>query len=786
METQAKLIGHLAEHLRSENAPLVCPFPGCVSKLRTSQSLRNHVSRYHRANRVGLQFHRASAATAGHDNEEVSGRDFEELVEDMSHGSASAHSSELTDSELLKKNVALFMLKLETQFHIPAKTVLYIQKEIANLHSLSQERVLQELSKSLPEDTMKSVRAGFMNDELNSLTSGDMRSTHMRHKHFKTHFEYVKPAEISLGINRQNSCSVFHYVNIEGSLRQLMKGGTMHFRANATAGFFTDFTTCSAFQDTHRDTLQIILYQDAFELANPLGSAKGNFKLLGVYMTLGNLPQHYRGVVESMQLVLLCREKDLKEFGQKRVFQPLINDLSRLEGSGLEFEGKMYKVKLSFIAGDNLGSHAIGGFTENFSSSKYFCRFCEVSRAEFEKDAEVIAQKRTVDSYKACLAYLEQNPCERERHGVTCDSPFNILQDFHVCKSGLPPCVGHDILEGIVRYDLALYVRYFVKTKGWLTYEYLNNRIATFKYNANDLKNKPAKLNSKVGKITGHAVQNWTFLRLLPLFVSTKVLDAKDSVWQLTLELMELVDLVMAPKITEAQVCYLKVLTGSYLYHRQVKFPEVKLRPKHHYMMHYGDLIQEFGPLCHVWTLRFESKHRYFKDCIRSMSNFKNVTKSLSERHQLFQSYLSSRGLFKVDEHDYMKAHDEASQLLHFQAFVSQNPEMFENASLCLKVVIKGTTYALNDYVILSGTRFDVCFGLILAIVADNLGVVTFILRHVAATFLPHVSLYKLHKQAGEVVHLHPDQLLDPVPHRPYFFGSNSVIRLNFSFPAVL
>ncbi|CAN7977229.1 unnamed protein product, partial [Ixodes persulcatus] len=153
---------------------------------------------------------------------------------------------------------------------------------------------------------------------------------------------------ISLGVNRDNSCSLFHYVPVEGSLKQLMRSGPIEFGANATPGCFTDFTACPAFQDSHHETIQIILYQDAFELANPLGSAKGSFKLLGVYMTLGNLPHHYRALADNMQLVLLCREKDVKEFGQKRVFQPLINDLTHLESSGLEFEGKVYKVKLSF------------------------------------------------------------------------------------------------------------------------------------------------------------------------------------------------------------------------------------------------------------------------------------------------------------------------------------------------------------------------------------------------------------------------------------------------------
>lgn len=32
------------------------------------------------------------------------------------------------------------------------------------------------------------------------------------------------------------------------------------------------------------------------------------------------------------------------------------------------------------IAGENLGSNMIGGFTENFSAGKYFCRYCVIDR----------------------------------------------------------------------------------------------------------------------------------------------------------------------------------------------------------------------------------------------------------------------------------------------------------------------------------------------------------------------------------------------------------------------
>ena len=61
--------------------------------------------------------------------------------------------------------------------------------------------------------------------------------------------------------------------------------------------------------------INIILYQDSFELVNPLGSAKGKHKTLSVYLSLGNLYPHNRSTVDQMQLVMLCLELDFKLFG---------------------------------------------------------------------------------------------------------------------------------------------------------------------------------------------------------------------------------------------------------------------------------------------------------------------------------------------------------------------------------------------------------------------------------------------------------------------------------------
>lgn len=115
-----------------------------------------------------------------------------------------------------------------------------------------------------------------------------------------------------------------------------------------------------------------------------------------------------------------------------------------------------------------------------------------------------------------------------------------------------------------------------------------------------------------------------------------------NDVWQLVLQLRQIVELICAPKISTGQIAYLKVLIEEYLLTRKEHFAYQPLKQKHHYLSHYPDLTIRFGPLIRLWTLQFESKHTYFKQCARKLHNFKNLCSTLAERHQVLQAYLSA------------------------------------------------------------------------------------------------------------------------------------------------
>ncbi|KAI4882491.1 hypothetical protein NFI96_003138 [Prochilodus magdalenae] len=60
--------------------------------------------------------------------------------------------------------------------------------------------------------------------------------------------------------------------------------------------------------------------------------------------------------------------------------------LKDLKENGITVGNETVKGALYCIAGNNLGSHSTGEFTENFSRSQYFCRYCEITRSEFQSD----------------------------------------------------------------------------------------------------------------------------------------------------------------------------------------------------------------------------------------------------------------------------------------------------------------------------------------------------------------------------------------------------------------
>uniref|UniRef100_A0A8C1PKJ5 Uncharacterized protein n=1 Tax=Cyprinus carpio TaxID=7962 RepID=A0A8C1PKJ5_CYPCA len=110
-----------------------------------------------------------------------------------------------------------------------------------------------------------------------------------------------------------------------------------------------------------------------------------------------------------------------------------------------------------------------------------------------------------------------------------------------------------------------------------------------------------------------------------------------------------------------------------------------------------------FGPLIRLWTMRFESKHTYFKQCARKLHNFKNVCATLAERHQLLQAYLSAGNLFQLSVQV-----EKGSEFYScdFNEAIRESVDHFDfqpgNTLVATEITLKGTKYRKGIVVLLA------------------------------------------------------------------------------------
>ena len=277
--------------------------------------------------------------------------------------------------------------------------------------------------------------------------------------------------------------------------------------------------------------------------------------------------------------------------------------------------------------------------------------------------------------------------------GIKHDSALNELNYFHVTNPGLPPCAVHDLFEGIVQSDMWLAIRYFVQQR-WFRIGLLNFRLKDIRLSIEGALFIPDIKISGPGvskKLTGTASQMRRLVLIFPIAIADMVKNFDDPVWLMIMHLRSICDLVCAPALSMGQIAKLRMEIDHYLLLRKECFPIVQLLPEHEFLMHYPTLTEYFGPLKHLWTLRFESKHGDFKKDVKHKQNFKNLTQRLAEKHQLKQAaYPFAHDVYAVTDSavKYVtQEHDDVSNLAIISCFVDCDKFITD------KVLFRGIQY---------------------------------------------------------------------------------------------
>lgn len=641
---------HLGHHLRSLET-VGCVFDGCEFKTNVYGTFVTHKSRHH--NPHSFRDFRADVIVG---RAPVSSLPIFDLVS-YNEGDDVDDIDELNVSQIIRR-CALLLLKLECIYNVSTQCIDDLIEELRFISSLASVSCMRKIVESnlrkhdceLSEESLVEFVDELCNcNPIVTALSGPFDTAHKRRQYFKNQLDVLEPVEYIMDVSLKKT---YQYIPVLKTLQKVVNSqyNNLLKESSSVQSGFQSFRDGSYYKENAfflEDEFQIslIVYVDEFEVCNPLGTSKKKHKITAVYWVLANLPPALRSSLKAINLAVLCKAVDIKRFGLAAILEPFLKDICVLEQNGVYISsfGKNIKGTVLCVVADNLGAHSVGVFVESFTGS-FICRFCLGNHADFQS-VEVRSgafPRRTKEAHALHLQTLKENPQLNNCFGVKKQCPLTEkLSSFHVVR-GYPLDLAHDLFEGIIPVEIALCLSVLIK-KRYITLQELNDAIKNFQYKDSDKTNSPQAIPRTFRTrhtVGGNAHENWALLRLLPFLIGSKI-PSDEPVWDVLMVLKEIVELVVSPMHTRESLGYLDSKISEHRHKFLNCFPNERLLPKHHFLEHYPELLEAYGPLLALWSMRFESKHGFFKNVVRHTRNFKNVLCTLATRHQLMMAYYS-------------------------------------------------------------------------------------------------------------------------------------------------
>ena len=283
-------------------------------------------------------------------------------VEDQSDMEDSSDSESFSDKDHDKSDLFFmmaycdFLNRLTNIKYIPASSVKCIASEyisIAKKSAAQKEKVLRSSLKQCPNlgpEEIEAIISDVSGNDQFLKAQQELLSEHKRSQFLAKHFKLVQPKEILLNpeeVKRGGSKDCIHYVPIRESLKVLVEDTSfidvMERQRNEgidKKGSIEDIKdgaayTNNAFFSDNPGSLALMLYSDAVELTNPLGSGRLKHKIVQVFWTICDLPKRHRSQIDKLQLGLVFKEKLLKKYSLAHIFKLFVEDLHLLEDSGI-------------------------------------------------------------------------------------------------------------------------------------------------------------------------------------------------------------------------------------------------------------------------------------------------------------------------------------------------------------------------------------------------------------------------------------------------------------------
>lgn len=285
---------------------------------------------------------------------------------------------------------------------------------------------------------------------------------------------------------------------------------------------------------------------------------------------------------------------------------------------------------------------------------------------------------------------------------------LNKLEYYHMIHS-MTPDIMHDINEGAIPFLLKNLFEYLFKNKVCTEID-LKNKIQSHDFGSKNRRNVPSELSINKSCLGQNASQILCLFQSIPFILyDYKDNEAVEEVWICVESLLKITQIVYSERIDKNDLNDLgenvEVHLDSFL-----RIFDDHLKFKQHIMLHLVSTIIAMGPLKWFSMKRYEAKHKEIKGCIGDSHNFRNLTKTITERHQqkmstkenIYTDQFEHAKIMKLLDTKFFNQHKEMIRMV--LNFTDDTQEIFE-----LKWMIHNSFRYTNGFFIqFSGALYQI------------------------------------------------------------------------------
>ena len=229
------------------------------------------------------------------------------------------------------------------------------------------------------------------------------------------------------------------------------------------------------------------------------------------------------------------------------------------------------------------------------------------------------------NAYNRCADILDSD----DFYGIVRKTNLRFL-NIPSLADKFPPCIDHDIFEGILPKIISFSLRYFINSNifSFLTFK---NTVANFMFLGKDKSNFPLFEFDNLSKIKFTAEEGYTFIRFYLILLRSVPKD--DDVLILLKVFTKIVLIMMSFSISTEAIIILDNLIENFLLLCSKHNNEIGMTVKFHHLIHYSRYISLFGPPRLFSTRNFESMHSSLKAKIKNSKNWKLVPYTIASKY---------------------------------------------------------------------------------------------------------------------------------------------------------